>query len=822
MFEAVVRCLSNVAEQGPSGEALLLLDDLQWAGPDALDLLSTVAHAARDIGLRLVGTYRDTEVRPQDPLSVTLADLAHAGLAARHALAPLSVEEAGQLLDTLLEPDAQQDAVGAARRDRLVRLTGGVPFFLIVSYARAVDLPADRAGAAQAAAERVHPWTVTQTIQQRVAALAPEVQELLRVAAVIGRVVEPALLAVVTTQSEHVLLASLETATRARLLVEERQGYRFAHDVIREVIEADLGSVRRTLLHRRIAQVLEQGADPPIERVAYHYARADARAAAAHWLERAGDRASAGFANAAALEQFAAARGHLLALHTDAQGVSRLDEKLGDVHRRVGELHVAQEEYARAREAETAPLRRAELWYKEGETYRWLNDFPRALAAFAAAEAEGAGDGDGPAVPRTLLAEIEALQGEIYIWQSNIDAAHGAAERALALLAGEGAGKVSELARASATFVRGQVAAARGEPAKADEFYHAALAVQERYGEQAQLYRTLTYLGMLALHHDRFAEADKHFHRALALSEQVGNQREVATSLHGLASAARYRGDLDQVETYERTGLPLSERTGHQGGIGWALGNLGFVALVRGDLVEAARCYQRQDALNTRTGRSPASPALGLGLVAFERGDLPAAAAQCRAARRRARLDGTGMEEALATIAQARVRMRQRRLRAAELLLACGRALAERGGWGEPTMRAALLQVELLLSRAEHHAAQDAAQAAFERANERGRRIDAALACRLLGQCALARGDHAAAESGLRSALAAQTEMGAALEGARTRVALAETLMHRAARKGRVGEAMALLEAARSQLSASGALRDQEATDELAAAWSCE
>src|SRR5437764_1952612 len=74
MVAAVVRFLANVA--GPAG-TLLLLDDLQWAGPDALDLLTALVRAAAEVPLRVIGAYRDTEVQPQDPLAVTLADLAH-------------------------------------------------------------------------------------------------------------------------------------------------------------------------------------------------------------------------------------------------------------------------------------------------------------------------------------------------------------------------------------------------------------------------------------------------------------------------------------------------------------------------------------------------------------------------------------------------------------------------------------------------------------------------------------------------------------------------------------------------------------------------
>jgi hypothetical protein len=72
MFRALVRFLTNVA--GPAG-TLLVLDDLQWAGADALDLLAVLARSAADVPLRLMGAYRDTEVQPEDALSARLADL---------------------------------------------------------------------------------------------------------------------------------------------------------------------------------------------------------------------------------------------------------------------------------------------------------------------------------------------------------------------------------------------------------------------------------------------------------------------------------------------------------------------------------------------------------------------------------------------------------------------------------------------------------------------------------------------------------------------------------------------------------------------------
>lgn len=84
----------------PTG-TLLVLDDLQWAGVDALDLLAVLASGAGG-RLRIVGGYRDTDVMPSDALAVLVGDLAQAGLVQQLSLGPLSGREATALLDDLL------------------------------------------------------------------------------------------------------------------------------------------------------------------------------------------------------------------------------------------------------------------------------------------------------------------------------------------------------------------------------------------------------------------------------------------------------------------------------------------------------------------------------------------------------------------------------------------------------------------------------------------------------------------------------------------------------------------------------------------------
>jgi predicted ATPase len=221
LFRAVGRFLTNVA--GPSG-TLLLLDDLQWAGGDALDLLGTLVRADSTAPLRVIGAYRDSEVDPRDPLAVLLADLAHAGLAGHSVLRPLSDEDVRGLLDQAWP--ATGDPGESELRERVRQRAGGVPFF-VLSCAQALCVREGDAEDVDAV-----PWDVAQSVRHRVAALPEAAQEVLRAAAVAGRELPPALLTRATALPERAVLAALDAAAQARLLVAEEQAYRFAHDVI--------------------------------------------------------------------------------------------------------------------------------------------------------------------------------------------------------------------------------------------------------------------------------------------------------------------------------------------------------------------------------------------------------------------------------------------------------------------------------------------------------------------------------------------------------------------------------------------------------------
>jgi class 3 adenylate cyclase len=83
-FEETTQCFINLSRESP---VVILLDDLQWADPGSLRLLSYLAEPIRGQPILLLLTYRDTAEDETPLLRAVIQDLAHA-----HALVRVPVK----------------------------------------------------------------------------------------------------------------------------------------------------------------------------------------------------------------------------------------------------------------------------------------------------------------------------------------------------------------------------------------------------------------------------------------------------------------------------------------------------------------------------------------------------------------------------------------------------------------------------------------------------------------------------------------------------------------------------------------------------------
>ncbi|MER5300212.1 BTAD domain-containing putative transcriptional regulator [Streptomyces lasiicapitis] len=275
---------------------LLVLDDLQWAGAETLELLAELIDRPVERPVLVVGTYRD---RPEPPfrLGEFLGRVARAE-PVRVRLGGLPEEAVGELMRVVARR-AVTPATARAVRHR----SGGNPFFVReIARLYAAD---------GAAALSQVPTGVRDIVRHRLSALPGEpTRTVLRKAAVLGSVVDLDVLVEVVGDEEAVLDA-VEAGGGAGFLTVGRpepsglpplgqpspDRVEFAHDLVREVLYDDLSAPRRARLHAAVGETLERVRPDAVEAIAHHLLSAGTRAPAARTVDfaaRAARRAEAG------------------------------------------------------------------------------------------------------------------------------------------------------------------------------------------------------------------------------------------------------------------------------------------------------------------------------------------------------------------------------------------------------------------------------------------------------------------------------------------------------------------------------------------------
>ncbi|MBJ7341634.1 BTAD domain-containing putative transcriptional regulator [Mycolicibacterium sp.] len=237
--------IQGLIESVPDVRAIVV-DDVQWADSASTSCLAYIAGALRDHPIAMVLTVRDGEHTPElQRLLGTVARGAHN----RHVEVPaLTSDDVAELAARVAD-----DAVTPSEAATLAERTGGNPFF-VCEYAR---LPRDERQGNDI------PVAVKSVLDRRLAGLDPAVLQMLRAAAILGDAVDVAVLAKATRLDIDTLADYLDEAADERIVVAShtRDGYAFAHGLLREQLIASMPALRRQRLHAKVAEVLADGAD---------------------------------------------------------------------------------------------------------------------------------------------------------------------------------------------------------------------------------------------------------------------------------------------------------------------------------------------------------------------------------------------------------------------------------------------------------------------------------------------------------------------------------------------------------------------------------
>ncbi|HOC20289.1 MAG TPA: tetratricopeptide repeat protein [Anaerolineae bacterium] len=587
---------------------ILILEDFHWADDLSHDMLNALVSLTRELPVLLCVITRP---QPEKPLSWAAAGEAATGLLVTEInVSPLSNEDSRALLENLINVRELPEAM----IQLLLRHAEGNPFYIEEFVRTLIERQLVHAANGQ---WEVSPLINTETLEipttlrglmmARVDRLPEDLRNLLRDAAVIGLQFSASLLNEVRRrqQGSANVLPALERLTEMGLLVERHEGeekvYAFRHILTQETIYSSLLRSQRPLLHRNIAEAIEQlyAADlaPHVEVLALHYDRAGERSKALKYLLLAGDRARQRFANREALDYYS--RALQLAQHIETYAVERRQANigLGDINQHVGNYEEAIACYRAALESPTegfqedaaeVMLKLGQVWHKKGnqqEAEIWLR---QGLAQLRLA----------PHPLPKVEAQLDSELGWLSLRQGDVTTAQRWLEQAAQL-----AGQHQLYGPLSAIFNRlGAVYYAQGDLEKATAAVQKSLELLEQVGDVVGMARPLNNLGILQKNQGDWEKALSSYHRCLEIVERIGDIEGTTIAYTNLGVLYTDLGQWDEAERHLLWDLKLAQQLANPYHLAQAHRNLGRVYLLRKQWNKSAQHLNAAISLYRETG----------------------------------------------------------------------------------------------------------------------------------------------------------------------------------------------------------------------------
>ncbi|MEY9838617.1 AAA family ATPase [Streptacidiphilus sp. EB103A] len=284
-FEGLARAL--IAVDRPM---LLVLDNVQWCDQETLTFLTFCLGLAPEAPILVAGTLRNDSLDEDPELVDWTVRMRAAGLLTELSLSPLEAADTARLAE----------AISGRRLDRadtglLQATTGGFPLHIIEAVRGSIDLGRTPLAVGD----------LTGVLRHRLEQATPTAREVAGLAAAVGTNFTLDLLTEASDLEADTVVAAVDELWQRRIVREFRDGYDFAHDLLRETAYAQVSPPRRWLLHRRVAQGLEllHAADTDLvsAQLAEQYARGGRTDRAVAYYRRAADVAAGMFAHTEAI-----------------------------------------------------------------------------------------------------------------------------------------------------------------------------------------------------------------------------------------------------------------------------------------------------------------------------------------------------------------------------------------------------------------------------------------------------------------------------------------------------------------------------------------
>ena len=545
---------------------VLLLDSLQWADTESLEVLQGLLHALK-IQRQIARLLRSPS--PLTPLLICVAyrpeevdkdhllhQMAQEDLILSLPLSSLSLKETRQFVQSMLPLE------DSSWLPKLQELSGGNPYFVQQILLYLVESGKLKLSQEKWYLEEEEVWhhipsSLTEVLDSRLSQLTKEERNLLEHLALMVRPISFEMLQRFTEISDERLYLLLKELEKKQILERKQEKgklyYHIPHGLVKERLSSQLDQKRRQALHKKFACLLEEWeTQRDVEELAHHYLLGGEVEKGVEYTLKSGEKNEKLFAFQTAISCYKKA----LEVVEDVLPirVPSLLLSIGKAYNLWGKFETAEKYFDQVISHDKATsLERVSARQEKADIYRILGKTKEALSLYQ------------QCLEELVTFEAPHLKGrvyhslaEIYLEQGDIESAQQALNRALELL------DEKEHMREKALILNGLAILdhRQGKVEKALEWYRKSLELRKKLKDEEMIAITLLNMGGAYFELGEFDQAVQCWQESLEIRKRQNNELRLAHIYDCLSRVFLAQSDYKKALEYQRQSVKIAEKLG--------------------------------------------------------------------------------------------------------------------------------------------------------------------------------------------------------------------------------------------------------------------
>ncbi len=577
-FYQTTKHVREIAQKNP---LVVFLDDLQWVDKATLDILAYMSDKLEDESILFIGSYRPEDVSDDHHLSKMMHRFEKESNLRKIKLKPLTKEATKETMTGILGTED----VPARFVEKIHKKTEGNPLFIKECVRQLQEegiLDVEKGRYPERSDEVSMSEMVYNVIERRVKRLDDKTVKVIEIGSVIGETIPFDLLAETADMDEIDLLDHVDMLIGNQLWDEtpDEEKFHFSHELIRDTVYKNIKRLKKKLLHKRVANNIEELYEYELEKwytdLGRNHELAENHSQALDYYLKAGEKAEKVFANEDAVDSYEKALA--LSDNIDDTEIDQLEiiEKIAKAQTLLGNYDKTRNYLNRALDLISDKKEKQRVLRKISKTYhlqgKWDEAFEYIDKGLSCVEEEN-----------VETCKLLSLKGWGYVQRGLYEEGEEIFEKERKIA--ESLDSKEEMGQVYHDL--GTTALRKGDIDEGIEMLEKAVEIRKDIDDKLELQKSLNNLGIAYSDKGDHEKAEENYKKSFELCEDIGDKSGISASLNNLGTIQNKKGELDKaIQTFKES-LKMSEMIGDDHGKAISLTNLASLYVMRGKLDKA-------------------------------------------------------------------------------------------------------------------------------------------------------------------------------------------------------------------------------------------